>query len=114
MTARKLGSFTSGESEAVTGSGPSEPATKRRWPVCVRNVVRGLSRHSRGRTFISWTSRAEIGVVHHALEKFRIFAPAFRFALKKKIVQADRGGAESIGFDDVRAGFEILARGSRR
>ena len=109
MTARKLGSFTSGESEAVTGSGPSEPATKRGVPGPVRPRDRPrFARLCAAATFISCDERAELRIVDHALEELGVLAPVLRFARKEEIVQADGGGAESVCFDDVRAGFEIL------
>ncbi len=108
MTARKLGSFTSGESEAVTGSGPNEPATKRGVPVSfpIRSAaVRAILAAAR---FISWTSSDELGILDHPLEEGGVFAAAFGFAGEKKIVLADGGGAEGVGLDDVGAGRQIL------
>ena len=51
---------------------------------------------------------AQVFVIDHALEKFRILAPVFHFATKKKIVQADRCGAESVRLEQIRSGLEIL------
>ena len=51
---------------------------------------------------------AQTNVIDNALEKFRIFSPVVWFAVKKKFVQADGGGAESIGLDHIGAGAEIF------
>ena len=52
--------------------------------------------------------RSQFGVVDHALEKFGIFAAVLRFAEEEEIVQADCRCAEGIGFDQIRAGLEVL------
>ena len=52
--------------------------------------------------------RAEFGVVDHALEEFRIFAAVLWFAEEEEIVQPDCRCAEGIGFDQIRAGLEVL------
>ena len=56
VTARNPGSFTSGESEVVTGSGPNEPATKRDRPLAfaIRSAAPRAIRAAA--KFISWTS----------------------------------------------------------
>ena len=52
--------------------------------------------------------RAKIGIVHHALKEFLIFAATLGLALKQEIVQADGCSAEGVRFDDVSAGIEII------
>jgi hypothetical protein len=52
--------------------------------------------------------RAKIGIVHHPLKKMLVLATGWRFARKKKIVQSDRGAAESVGLDDIGTSFEVL------
>src|SRR5438874_1820477 len=52
--------------------------------------------------------RAEIDIVHHALEEIVVLAAGRRFSGKKEIVQPDRRGAECVGLNDIGAGFEVL------
>jgi hypothetical protein len=42
------------------------------------------------------------------LEESGVLAPVLRFAREQEIVLTDGGGAESVCFNDVRAGFQIL------
>ena len=46
-------------------------------------------------------------IVHDELKELRILPSTLRFAGKKEIVHPDGRGAESVCFDDVRAGLEI-------
>ena len=46
--------------------------------------------------------------MNDSFEEFWIFAPIVCFAGKKKLVQANRGCTESIGFNHVGAGAEIF------
>ena len=73
----------------------------------VRDRVRGMTSHARGREVYLLRKCPEIRVVHHALKKSGIFPSVFRFALKEEIVQPDGGGAEGVRLDDVRARLEI-------
>src|SRR4029077_14180747 len=50
----------------------------------------------------------QLNVIDDAVEKFRIFAAVVWFAIKKKFVQADRGGAEGIGLNHIGAGAKIF------
>ena len=73
----------------------------------VRDRVRRMTRHA-GRVEIDLRHQVAIlPVVHDALEKLGVFASAVRLALKKKVMKTDGRAAEGVGFDDVRAGFEI-------
>jgi len=51
---------------------------------------------------------AKIGIVHHALKEFLIFATTRGLALKQEIVQAYGCSAEGVRFDNVSAGIEII------
>ena len=81
LTARKAGSSTFGESESVTFSGPSEPATK-------RSPTSSAACRARLRP-------GDVHVVHRALE------PVVRLA--------DRGRRERVRRRDVGAGREVAA-----
>ena len=53
--------------------------------------------------------RAQLAVIDDALEKFHAFSSRWRFALKKKIVEADGGAAKSVRLDDSVPILEALA-----
>ena len=73
----------------------------------VSDCVRGVTSDSCGGRIYFLRQRTQVGVVHHALKELRIFSAIFRFTLEEKVVQTDRGSAEGIRLDDVRAGLEI-------
>jgi hypothetical protein len=50
----------------------------------------------------------ELGIVDDTLKEHLVFATPGGFSGEKEIVQAEGGGAEGIGLDDVGTGFEIL------
>src|SRR6266404_6467778 len=90
------------------GKGPHGSSNKPASPCPSRNALRRPPGNFSGRQIHLVHERAKIGIVHYALEKFLILATTLRFAGKKKIVQPDGSGAESVGLDDVGASFEVL------
>jgi hypothetical protein len=74
----------------------------------VADAIGRFSRHARGSIVYFADGFAQTNVTDNALEKFRIFSPVVWFAVKKKFLQADRGGAKSIGLNHIGAGAEIF------
>ena len=86
LIARKPGSLTSGEMDAVLLVGPSTPATKRGCPACApaTRAPRRVARRGRGAVQLA------------------------RQRLHAVVGQRDRGRVEGVGLDDVGAGREVL------
>ena len=66
-----------------------------------------VPRNRRGCQIHFANERAKIDIVYDPVKEFLVLPPAFWFALKKKIVKANCGRAESVGFDDVGPRFEV-------
>ena len=79
----------------------------------LRFLISGAPGDLRGGQVDLANERAEIRVIDHLLEKLLVLAAVGRFMRKEKVVQADGGGAEGIGFDDVGPGLEILVMNFR-
>src|SRR5207237_9002214 len=87
--------------------GAERSADKKTAPSFLGRLIGGATCHD-CRLYIDFLhERAQLAVIDDALEKFHAFSSLWRFALEKKIVEANRGAAKSVRLDDVRAGFEI-------
>src|SRR5438477_358880 len=66
-----------------------------------------VPRNRRGCQIHFANERAKIDIVHDPVKEFLILPPAFWLALKKKIVETNRGRAKRVGFDDIGPCFEV-------
>src|SRR5438132_274463 len=74
----------------------------------VADAIGRFSRHASGNAIYLADCIAQANVMNDLFEKFRIFAAIVWFSGKKKFVQADGGGTESIGLNYICASAEIF------
>src|SRR3954453_20029741 len=99
--ARKPGSFTSGEIEAVLLVGPSTPATKRG-----RSGVRAC--HSSAASRASWAAARVRARARGARQLGRRAVQLARERLHAVVGERDGSRVERVRLDDVGAGLQVL------